>query len=87
MLWGPISLMGFFCTLVFLGFSLISLPSIFTKKGSFLNSVIGILLSGIFFAVFTFGAVKVQQYNEMAGDKLNHNSTLVIQPHNQPVKK
>ncbi|GEN34643.1 hypothetical protein [Aneurinibacillus danicus] len=79
MIWGPISLMGFFCTLVFLGFSLLSLLSVFTKKGSFLNSIVGVLLSGMFFAVFAFGAVKVQQYNEMAGDKPGPNPIAITQ--------
>lgn len=78
MLWGPISLMGFFCTIVFLGFAFISLFSIFRKKGSFVNSIVGIALSAVFFAVFAFGAVKVQQNNEVAGDKLNQRSVAVI---------
>ncbi|MCI1695969.1 hypothetical protein [Aneurinibacillus aneurinilyticus] len=76
-IWGPISLMGFFCTIVFLGFAFISLLSIFRKKGSFVNSIVGIALSAVFFAVFAFGAVKVQQYNEVAGDKLNQSSVAV----------
>lgn len=69
MLWGPVSLMGFFCMVVFLGFSLLSLLAIFTRKGSLLNSLFGLLFAAIFFSVFAFGAVKVQQYNEIAGDE------------------
>jgi Na+-driven multidrug efflux pump len=87
MLWGPISLLGFFCTVVFLGFALLSLFSIFTKKGSFLNSIIGLLLSSIFFAVFVFGAVKSQQYFEVAGDKLNSNAVNVLPKTQAPAQK
>ena len=61
MLWGPVSLIGFFCTLVFLGFAILSLLLIFSKRGTFTQSVVSILLSCAFFAVFAFGAVKVQQ--------------------------
>ena len=69
MFWGPVSLIGFFCTLVFLGFAIISLLLIFSKRGTFGQSVVGLLLSCAFFAVFAFGAVKVQQNIEKSPPK------------------
>ncbi|MBN6186280.1 hypothetical protein JQN58_04685 [Aneurinibacillus sp. BA2021] len=86
MLWGPISLMGFFCMIVFLGFSLLSLLAMFKSKGNLLNSFFGLMLAAVFFSVFAFGAVKVQQYNEIAGDKLTDHPTVAIQKQ-LPLKK
>jgi hypothetical protein len=60
-MWGFISLIGFFCAVVFLGFSLVSIFSVFTKKGKLVHGVVAILLSGVFFGVFILGAMKNEQ--------------------------
>lgn len=77
MLWGPVSLIGFFCTLVFLGFALLSLLLIFSKRGTFMQSVGSLLLSCACFAVFVFGAVKVQQNIDQSSHKLDARATQV----------
>ncbi|BAU27116.1 hypothetical protein DFP93_104205 [Aneurinibacillus soli] len=79
MVWGPISLIGFFCTLVFLGFAILSLLLIFSKRGTFMQSVGSLLLSCAFFAVFVFGAVKVQQDIEKSSHKLDAHATHATQ--------
>ncbi|WCK52806.1 hypothetical protein PP175_15400 [Aneurinibacillus sp. Ricciae_BoGa-3] len=65
-MWSFVALIGLFCTLVLVGFTLLSLFTI-RRKGSLKNGGISLLLSAVLFAVFIFGVVKTQQNMQVTG--------------------